>query len=195
MGLTNVCRRPVHGLRIGTGMLVGTSVLLVASTGCQSRYQPSPLGKEGEAQVQLVVVQGDGGGTMVFLPVYIDGKGPFSFALDTGASHSVINQTIAEELGLPESNLEVQMSGIAAHSDGRPVTVSNWAVGDTKLPDQVVVALPMRASMTSSGMQGLLGSDMLSRFDRITINYAGQVLTLGPAESGSATVRVSESES
>jgi predicted aspartyl protease len=38
----------------------------------------------------------------VIVPVYIDGTGPYEFALDTGAAKSVIEASLAARLGLRE---------------------------------------------------------------------------------------------
>jgi len=42
------------------------------------------------------------------------GEGPFSFALDTGASHSVIDEDLAERLKLPRGGPDIEITGVAA---------------------------------------------------------------------------------
>jgi hypothetical protein len=58
------------------------------------------------------------------------------------------------------------------------VRVSNWNVdGTVPLPTVVVSSSPI-AGLNAPAF-GLLGSDVLSQFGSVTINYATQQLTLG----------------
>jgi predicted aspartyl protease len=129
----------------------------------------------------MVVLQGPGG-TMALVPVYIDGQGPYSFALDTGASHSVIDVRLAEKLGLQEDGPAVEMTGVVAASEAMPVVVSQWRVGDIRLPAHHLAALNLSELDRKTGIHGLLGSDILSRFGVITVDYQRQLLEFRPKQ-------------
>jgi hypothetical protein len=81
------------------------AIALLAAAGCRRgavEQAGAPPSQAGDGQtVSLLVLQGPGGSTLALVPVFIDGQGPFAFALDTGASHSVIDKDLAEQLGLP----------------------------------------------------------------------------------------------
>jgi predicted aspartyl protease len=160
--------------------LATASVLatLAVLAGC---VQPAPPTVSGGGTVQLQIARGREGGTLAFVPVYINGQGPYAFALDTGASHSVVDVEIADELGLPRDGRDVEMSGVAAQEEAEPVKVGNWQVGDVKLPTDMIVAIQLSGPMKGGGLQGLLGSDVLSRFGTITVDYTQSVLVLNPA--------------
>ena len=59
----------------------------------------------------------------------------------------------------------------------RRVRVSNWNVGGVPLPNVVVSSAPI-AGLNAHAF-GLLGSDVLSRFGSVTIDYHDKQLILG----------------
>lgn len=143
--------------------------------------ETSPVEPGTEATVELVVLKGPGRGTMAFVPVYIRGQGPFAFALDTGASHSAIDAAVARQLDLPAVGGSVEVTGVAANSQAVPLRVDNWSLGErVELESQVVVALALSHGAQAEGLQGLIGSDILSKYDRVTIDYTQAQLRLRP---------------
>ncbi len=167
----------LHGWRL----LLLTCFLL---GGCQvfRRPQapaPAPL-PNGQRAVRLMVVQGSDGNTLAFVPVYINGQGPFTFTLDTGASTSTIDVDLARRLGLPEDGSPVQLAGVGSVMEAVPVRVDRWQVGDVKLPAQRLVQVRLPEGDRKSGMQGLLGSDVLSQYGAILVDYRGEMLVLHP---------------
>ena len=112
------------------------------------------------------------------MPVWINGQGPFTFALDTGASHTLIDSSLAETLELPVTGGKVEMTGITATAHADRVRVGQWRVGNVDLPAYTLVSMPMAKLEQDSGMKGLLGSDILSKFEVITLDYGRQVLFL-----------------
>ncbi len=156
----------------------GLLVSLLVPAGCLNRSVVVESPRTSGAQVPLTILRA-GDQALAFVPVYIDGQGPFAFALDTGASHSLIEKRLADRLGLPTDNRAVRLSGITAVATGRQVWVGRWKVGEVALPARLLVTLDLNQNDTESGMQGLLGSDVLSQFGRVTIDYKNGTLTLG----------------
>jgi hypothetical protein len=60
----------------------------------------------------------------------------------------------------------------------RSIRVKEWSVGGVRLPPTTVVEANLPFGNAYGGVQGLLGSDMLSQFDVVTIDYAHSVLVL-----------------
>ena len=58
------------------------------------------------------------------------------------------------------------------------VKVTSWRVGTIKLPPATIVSVNLPFGNAHRGVQGLLGSDMLSRFDTVTIDYDHGILKL-----------------
>jgi hypothetical protein len=115
---------------------------------------------------------------LALVPVTIDGKGPYAFALDTGASQSLVDVQVARALRVPATGAKQQIAGVASISKVRSIRVRNWKVGKVALPPTTVVEANLPFGNATSGVQGLLGSDMLSDFDVVTIDYAHSRLLL-----------------
>ena len=156
------------------------ALLLLALPGCNRLSTPQVA--PGEHSVKLVVVQGPGEGTLALVPVTLEGQGPFNFALDTGASHSVIDRDLADRLHLPVAGAATKVAGVGAVSEATPVRIKEWSLGSVELPAGTLMVVDMPASSRDLKMHGLFGSDILSRFGAVRIDYVNKELTLRPRE-------------
>ena len=100
------------------------------------------------------------------VPVFINGKGPFLFVVDTGANSSVVSRELAATLGLPSAG-RVEVHGIAGAESAPVVSVRSFRVGETSSTNLVLPALP-RGKL---GTEGLLGVDVL-RGRRVFLDFA-----------------------
>ncbi len=130
----------------------------------------------GTTTVDLQVLQ-QGSATLALVPVTIGGEGPFPFVLDTGASSSAVNSDLARQLGLEPTGGSADVSGVTGTQQVQLVTVPSWAVGDASLPARPVGAIDFPTPGGDEGggtseIAGLLGSDVLSTFGSITVDYA-----------------------
>lgn len=152
------------------------AVLGVLLTGCSL----APLGRSaplGSGQIHARVVSGVGGARLVLVPIYISGRGPYDFALDTGAARTVVDARLSNLLRLPTVGSEQAVTGIAGTVEATRIRVSDWRVDTITLPQATVLSLRLSAG-GGPQLDGLFGSDMLSRFRTVTIDYSGQVVTL-----------------
>jgi len=130
-----------------------------------------------QATVPIVVVKTKSGATAALVRVFIHGS-LIPMLIDTGATVSVINVTAARQLHLTAVGKRHRFCGVTGCALARRVRVSNWNVdGTVPLPTVVVSSSPI-AGLNAHAF-GLLGSDVLSQFGSVTINYATQQLTLG----------------
>jgi hypothetical protein len=127
--------------------------------------------------------------TLALVPVYIDGQGPFPFALDTGASRSLISGYLAQRLQLPDRGPAGLLQGVTGASTAENFALASWRAGDVRLPAATIAALgspsgggapPPSATGAMRGPMGLLGSDVLSRYGKIAIDYDKGLLVLDP---------------
>jgi predicted aspartyl protease len=139
----------------------------------------------GSNEVKLTIVSGPRGEVLALVPVYINGQGPFGFALDTGASESVVDTGIVQRLNLPVVGSAGEATGVGGMVSAKLVRVDSWRVGDVNLPQKNIAAINLPGPNTQRGLQGLLGSDVLSNYGEITVNYDRGVLILGPRTSAS----------
>jgi Aspartyl protease len=140
-----------------------------------SRGATDPAARE----VPLRVVE-QGGRTLAFVPISIGGEGPYMFALDTGASASVVDDDIADRLDLPRTGEQRRVSGVLGTGRVPVAEVERWAVGDVRLAPEEVAVIDLGPPEGSGGLQGLLGSDVLSEFGSITVDYEDSTLRLPP---------------
>lgn len=121
-----------------------------------------------------------GGGTLVFVPVHIDDTGPFTFVLDTGASNTAVDRELAEELELDTTGPEGPVEGITGEGAGTVVRIETWRLGEIELAARDAVALDLggEGGGEFDAFDGLLGSDVLSEFGSVTIDYDTGVLVL-----------------
>ena len=127
--------------------------------------------------IPIVVVVTRSGATAALVRVFIHGRSS-PMLIDTGETVSVMNQTAARHLHLKTVGKRHRFCGVAGCALASRVRVSNWNVdGVVPLPTVVVSSSPI-AGLNALGF-GLLGSDVLSRFGSVTIDFAAKQLTLG----------------
>jgi hypothetical protein len=121
--------------------------------------------------------------TLALVPVFIDGHGPLPFALDTGASRSLISASLAVQLHLPARGSAGMLQGVTGAASAENFAVASWRAGAIRLPPSMIAAIGSPAAGVVSklhGPVGLLGSDVLSRYGKIAIDYDRGLLVLDP---------------
>ncbi len=104
-------------------------------------------------------------------PIRVNGQGPFSFVVDTGANQSVISSELATMLGLPIGPQE-PLNGVAGVMN-EPTTRASLEIGGRSQTDRVVSVLPA-ADIGGDGMIGLDGLEGT----RLTLDFARQALII-----------------
>jgi hypothetical protein len=153
--------------------------MLAAAAGVTTAARSGGSKKARTLVVPLQVVK-QGRQVLALVPVKIDGAGPFTFALDTGASRSLVDSQLAAKLHVQKAGSTQKVGGIAGVTKVTLIKVRSWSAGPVKLPRTTIVMSNLPFGNAYAGIQGLLGSDMLSRFDVVTIDYGKQQLRLHP---------------
>jgi hypothetical protein len=151
--------------------LAAVAAVVLLAAGCGGAAERDGLA------VHIDVVK-HGRQVLALVPVTIDGKGPYTFALDTGASQSLVDSQIARELSVQQTGRSHRVAGITNVAKVQTIKVAHWRVGAVELPATTVVEANLPFGNAQGGVQGLLGSDMLSEFDVVTIDYAHEQLRL-----------------
>lgn len=154
------------------GLLAACSVQLTPQGG------GSPSSSASGVTIPVKVVVGQNGATVILLPVTIDGSGPYNFALDTGASTSLVDTPLAQRLNLQPVGTPAPISGIASTTPAQPIRITHWHIEGLTLPADTAVAADLSGSERGSGLQGLVGSDVWRQLGTVTINYNAQTLTV-----------------
>lgn len=125
----------------------------------------------------------------VWVPVYLNGKGPFRLVLDSGATRTAVVASVAQRLGLDTSKSpQVRLRGVTGTSVVPTIRVNTLIVGDLQLSPTV---LPIVAD-AFGGAEGLLGTEGMAD-KRIYIDFRNDFINVSrsrnkPAEPGFTTL-------
>ncbi|WP_269716677.1 retroviral-like aspartic protease family protein [Caulobacter sp. NIBR2454] len=135
---------------------------------------------------ELDVGIGQDNDNRITAPVFVNGKGPFPFMIDTGANYSAISNELAAQLELPDRG-PVVLNTIVG-----PETAGSVEAGEIKLGKRVSRGVRM-ASVPRRwlGGPGLIGLDQLAT-QRLTLDFANASLKFGgpPAFGDTSAVSV-----
>jgi hypothetical protein len=125
--------------------------------------------------------------TAALANVCIDGKGPFPFIIDTGAEGSALASSLAAKLGLPKIGAPVPIGGAGCSASARISRLASWDVAGLALQPQAVIYLKIPLFGGRGQPDGLLGSDVWSRFGAMRLDFArGRVTVPGAERPGPA---------
>jgi hypothetical protein len=106
------------------------------------------------------------------------GSHTFQLAIDSGADVSTIDSSDTPGLGLTQDHHRIQVQGVGGSASATEERVTSWSVGPVHLVPQDLISVSLPAGITGSGIDGLLGADVLSQFRGVTIDYADGTLGL-----------------
>jgi hypothetical protein len=156
---------------------IAAAIARAKGPGCSTPFAVVP-----GATVPVGIVK-EGRVRVVLIGVCIDDQGPFVFALDTGASYSYVARSLATRLDLPASGPSVNAGVIGCRATVvQPVELGNWSAGGLVLDPQSVVAGYLGSDKKGLNVAGLLGSDVLARFNAVRIDYVNQTLAIESPE-------------
>ena len=86
----------------------------------------------------------------------VNGKGPFRFIVDTGATHSTVSPRLVQALGLQPTEVpSMVLNGITGTAQVSAVTLDRLQTGDLTI-DQLVA--PVVWAPVMAGADGILGA-------------------------------------
>ncbi len=184
-----------------TLVIASTTVFSFATTGQQTsgkmfvgssgRTDPSECAHSqpaiGRPPVLAVKVVRIDTGAAVLVNACIEGAGPFPFVIDSGSSFSVINKELSRRFHLHQVGATQRAAGIACSATVVPEQLGSWSVGRLALRPQVVFSASLPNLEPNQPLAGVIGSDVLSRFGSVRIDYQKRTVSLGATESDSPT--------
>jgi predicted aspartyl protease len=127
---------------------------------------------------------------LVVVDALVDGKGPYPFAVDTGASTTVISTGMAQSLGV-ESRPIPAVTGGGGTLQASAGTIRSLAAGSARRENLSVIIggfMGMLSQATGTRLEGIVGHNFLSAF-QVILDYPNALLILstgGPKEPGAA---------
>lgn len=122
------------------------------------------------------------------VPVCVAGKGPYDFVLDTGAPASLISSRLATQLGLASATARQEALTVGCTSTTRQVRVGSWSLDGLPLSPQAVLTANLPGLGKAGEPAGVIGSDVLSRFGAIRVDFAKRQLTVLASEAASPSI-------
>ena len=115
----------------------------------------------------------------VVIPVTVNGKGPFRFIVDTGATYSTITPELVRALGLKPSEVPtVVLNGITGTTQVSAVTLDTLQTGDLTI-DRLLVPVVFGSIMAGAdgifGAAGLTENSLSVDFQRNRVEISGGV--------------------
>ena len=137
-----------------------------------------PVGSIELRDEEATVPMGSWGGRPV-VSVLIDGKGPYRFVLDTGASGGVITHTLARELGLQTlREIDVMSPGSSTPLKGAVVIVGEMRIGSATVWGSALTAMDLSAVFRMEGSPvGVLSAAGFPRY-LLTFDYPRRAIRL-----------------
>ncbi|TET08282.1 MAG: hypothetical protein E3J86_10985 [Candidatus Thorarchaeota archaeon] len=109
---------------------------------------------------------------LVGVPVHINGSGPYSFVLDTGAGNTVITPSLAEKLGIDAKAVDGIARGIGGDVELKLAGLESLSVGSVQISNSQGVVIDLNKVSPKGGLieNGIIGYDFLKNFETV-IDY------------------------
>lgn len=114
---------------------------------------------------------------LILVPAMLDGEGPYIFAVDTGASTTVVSSELAQLLGIRSTPIP-QLTGAGGTAEVTAGVVGSLSVGGVRASDLAVVVvdfLPALSQVLMTRLDGIIGYNFLKAF-KVTIDYPNETL-------------------
>lgn len=118
-----------------------------------------------DLSLPMRVVNSDGG-TLIYIPMRVNGRGPYEFVLDTGSSNSSVDRSLVRKLSLPRTGHSHPVQGVTGSGVVPVVKVRRWTLGGMRMRAKTLSVVDL-----GIGAGGLLGSDELCRFGNVTLDF------------------------
>jgi predicted aspartyl protease len=166
------------------GSLRSATVLLPFVFAAAMANIASPLNEhqrmtDGASGGDIVATQRDPYGR-VCAPVMINGKGPFSLIVDTGANRSAVTSEVARSLGLSvDESAPMLLHGVTGNARVPSIRIESMSIGALKMaPENLPVVFD-----AVDGADGFLGLSGLTN-RRLVIDLARNRISISPSSSG-----------
>lgn len=115
-------------------------------------------------------------GSPILVSAKVNGHGPVTLILDTGADRTLVTPLALWRLGISTADApRAEIKGVTGTAQGRLVPVTSVEVGEARAGPLLIIAHDADLRQAD----GLLGRDFLERFT-VTIDAGERVVTLAP---------------
>lgn len=126
---------------------------------------------------------------LIVVQATVNGSGPFSFLLDTGSTHTVIDPGLALQLQGPVIG-EAALTTVSDVRNDKLVRLKEIRVGNSTVSELAAIIDKMdQVKLKAPGVRGVLGEDFISEFD-ILIDYKKRELRFDQPAPGGERCRI-----
>ena len=153
--------------------------LLTLLTACQSSAPARVEAPVDSAGGEIEIEWAGPNEAALLVPVHVNGTGPYSFVLDTGATLTCVDEVLARELSLPEPAGQRGIgAGIGTAGRIQLVNIDSLRVGEARAFDLPACSLDLgMAEQIGIEIDGLLGLNFLRSF-RVGLDFERDIVTL-----------------
>ena len=138
---------------------------------------PPPLLVHGTGAKQVILtVSKSSQAASISLTASFHNLGAYPFIVNTGSPRSSIASDLVKSLGLPAAGNGVASPGLGCRAE-RLVESGTWSIGQLSLPAERLVS--SSGQFLQPGVGGAIGSDLLSSYGSVVIDYRTGLLWLG----------------
>ena len=116
---------------------------------------------------------------LILVDTYLNGRGPFQFAIDTGTSTTAIAPELAKQLGLAGSPIGPATTG-GSQVDVTAASLQSFAIGRAKVANMAVVVADFFTVLSQAvgvKLDGIVGYNFLRNY-KVVIDYPNEILRL-----------------
>lgn len=108
-------------------------------------------------------------------------------AIDTGASVSTLDRSVARRARLKALGRRVQVGAVGCRTTVQPVRLDRWRIGGRRVPSTVAAVRRTGLPQFTRGLlSGLVGADVIARYGKVTLDYKQLRVALGYPRIGTA---------
>jgi len=120
---------------------------------------------------------------IIMIEAKVNGKGPFNFAVDTGASVTVISKQTAEKLGISENPSKPKKGHCCSGEVDMSLSrVESVQVGDVEVRNIPVALMDLTtiSKCVGTNLEGIIGHSFMKNY-RILIDYPNNTISFEKA--------------
>jgi hypothetical protein len=111
------------------------------------------------------------GQVAVLVNVCLEGRGPYPFIVDTGASGTAVDSGLVGRLGLPAVGAPERLLGPGCVTNGHAHRVTRWSIAGLPLAPQTLTAVRIPRIGGPGEPVGVIGSDVWNRFGALRVDF------------------------
>lgn len=163
----------LFALSLAIGLLVSSATL------AQDAPKPAEPEKKTESKDNATSTVDFTFEGLMFVQTKVNGKGPYKFLFDSGATQSVLNERLAKELGLELHDMPGGVQGVGT-AEAKLVVLDSMEIGEFKRGECIAASMNLDHMSGTLGyhMMGIIGQNVIKRMQKVEIDFSTSKLSM-----------------